>query len=236
MTTVSIDQVKILFEGCNSYDTQYLPTFKKILHCLNSDNAIDIVVQFKNYRNVFPFVNSTAKIKHIKSLRDKMIQKQIIPSGHYDISNADRGSTVKTINIPNSGYGRKPDSIESESRVDNNATDGESTLDDFETKEMHEAEVWQNHDMTFNPQSEQCDEQCDEQQKSCSSEEESDESISGIEIDIEDVEDKYARTIVKLRNDVALYKKAFGIIKKQCWNALPAEVTLQLLEIFEHNK
>lgn len=80
---VSLGRVKELFVDLQSYDAQYLPTFKKILKGLDSDNALDIVLKYNGYKNVIEGVGALARSKHIKSLRDKLVGAGLL-DGKYE--------------------------------------------------------------------------------------------------------------------------------------------------------
>lgn len=75
---MKLEEVAALYEGSSSYETQYLPTFKKVLTFLNSEDVRDICVKYDEYKDKIPGITSDAKTKHIKSLRDKLTKKGVM--------------------------------------------------------------------------------------------------------------------------------------------------------------
>ena len=69
---MKLEELAPYYTGCNTYEAQYLPTFKRILHEINSEDVLDIIKKYNEYKPLLQWVNSTAKQKHIKSLRDKL--------------------------------------------------------------------------------------------------------------------------------------------------------------------
>jgi hypothetical protein len=69
---MKLEELKQLYKGCATYDGQYLPTFKKILNAINSEDVEDIVNKYEEYIMIVPGLNSSSKIKHIKSLFQKL--------------------------------------------------------------------------------------------------------------------------------------------------------------------
>lgn len=78
-TTVTIDEVRAMYNGSHTFEAQYLPTFKKVLAALDSSNALDIILRYDDYKNIVDGINTTARQKHIRSLKDKLIAKGLLP-------------------------------------------------------------------------------------------------------------------------------------------------------------
>ena len=81
---MKLEELKELFKGCATYDTQYLPTFRKILQALNSEDVEDIVNKYDEYIKVVPGLDSTAKQKHIRSLFQKLKKPDDIRTNHQE--------------------------------------------------------------------------------------------------------------------------------------------------------
>ena len=69
---MKLEELAELYKDCSSYEGQYLPTFKKILHHLNSEDVRDIVTKYDEYKAIIPGIDSDAKRKHIRSLKQKL--------------------------------------------------------------------------------------------------------------------------------------------------------------------
>lgn len=85
--TLSLNELDQLYTGSQSYKNQYVPTFKKIMAGINSNNVTDIVTKYSEYKELIPGVKSGAKAKHIRSLREKLVMCNCIPTGGYGIPN-----------------------------------------------------------------------------------------------------------------------------------------------------
>lgn len=81
---MKLEELKELFKGCATYDTQYLPTFRKILQALNSEDVEDIVNKYDEYIKVVPGLDSTAKQKHIRSLFQKLKKPDDTRNSHQE--------------------------------------------------------------------------------------------------------------------------------------------------------
>lgn len=66
---MQLSDVSCLFQGCSSFESQYLPTFKTIMAYLKTDDVLDIARKYEDYKND---ILGPAKQKHVKSLIDKL--------------------------------------------------------------------------------------------------------------------------------------------------------------------
>lgn len=85
---MELSEVAQLFESCSTYETQYLPTFKKVLGHLHSSNVLDIVNRYDDYKDT---ILGPATRKHVKSLIDKLTK-----AGKVTIPKVDMPVIVKT--------------------------------------------------------------------------------------------------------------------------------------------
>lgn len=75
---MKIEELAALYTGCTSFETQYMPTYRKILAFLGTDDVRDICTKYEDYKDKIPGITSDAKTKHIKSLKDKLVNKGVL--------------------------------------------------------------------------------------------------------------------------------------------------------------
>lgn len=139
---VSIDRVKELFADLQSYDSQYLPTFKKVLKGLDSDNALDIVLKYNGYKNIIEGVGGLARSKHIKSLRDKLVAAGLL-DGKYVLefvksAGGAGGASMVLKHAVATFVGEEEGAFPNEEEVACDSSEGEESEGGFEGGELDE--------------------------------------------------------------------------------------------------
>lgn len=106
---MDISEVADLFDGCSTYETQYLPTFRKVLNHLGSANVIDIATRFEEYKDT---LLGPACRKHVKSLIDKLAKNGKIPLKTVVIEVPTMVSIVESSDDESDGDGEKAEAVD----------------------------------------------------------------------------------------------------------------------------
>jgi hypothetical protein len=93
---MKIEELAALYTGCTSFETQYMPTYRKILAFLGTDDVRDICTKYEEYKDKIPGITSDAKTKHIKSLKDKLVNKGVLHPVCITSTNQDEADEAET--------------------------------------------------------------------------------------------------------------------------------------------
>jgi hypothetical protein len=115
---MKIEELAALYTGCTSFETQYMPTYRKVLAFLGTDDVRDICTKYEDYKDKIPGITSDAKTKHIKSLKDKLMNKGVV---------------LQPVCIASSQH----DEAETSDEEEEEAEEGDATSEEFARKIRH---------------------------------------------------------------------------------------------------